>query len=354
MKFKKYLLNYSIYFFIVYAAAMLILFPEIAADGAYSGIVSSLEVLIPSLFPFMVLTLFLTESSLYKKLLKIPSVLLSKIAGIHEKYCGIFFLGMIGGYPSAAKNISILCKKGEISKQNAEILLCFCTNAGPSFLISAVGYKMFLSGSIGAILFISSILSSFTLIFIYKNKLKVENQIRTAQSKASLSSNLVSAVLNSCRAILMVCSFVILFSVFLSFVPNFQEHNSTIQAIFFGIFEVTSATSYAASNISLLNVLIASAVCGFGGLCVIIQITSICSEANLSVKRFILSRFLNSFFNTLYTLLLLIMIPINVTETYINNSVSAAADVFSAPLPALMLLLSCVAFPICVTKRKKS
>lgn len=350
---KKRPLNLVIYALVIAAAAAMLLFPDIASQGAYCGIVNSLEILIPSLFPFMVLTLFLTESSLSERILKFPSLLLSKLCGIDKKYCSIFMLGMIGGYPSAAKNISTLCKKGVLSRETSEILLCFCTNAGPSFLISAVGSKMFLSDSVGAILFVSSLLSSFSLIFVYGKRLSVsDTPYCTPVSKTQLSISLVNAVKGSCSALTTICSFVIIFSVFIAFVPNFSQNFSITKALFYGIFEVTTASAYAACELSLLNVLLASAICGWGGLCVMLQICAICNEAGISIRRFILSRFLNAILNVLYTFLLLIAIPINTTQTFISNTASAAPAVFSAPIPALMLLLCCVTFPICLIKRK--
>ncbi len=352
MKSPKRYLNLIIYPILIAAAASFLLFPDISAQGAYNGIINSLEIIVPSLFPFMVLTLFLTESSISERLLKFPSLLLSRITGIDKKYCSVFLLGMIGGYPSAAKNILTLCKKRKISTKNAEALLCFCTNAGPSFLVSAVGSKMFLSDSVGAIMFVSSLLSSFTLIFVYGKKLIKDEATISPAANPPLSVSLVNAVKGSCNALTMICSFVILFSVFISFMPAFPDDFSAFSALFYGFFEVTVGSIYTARDLSLSNVLLASAICGWGGLCVILQIAAICSEAGIKLYNFIISRLLNSFLNVVYTFLLLIIIPINTTQTFLNNSCSAEVGVFSAPIPALMLLLCCVTLPICIKKRK--
>lgn len=335
------------------AAIMLLFFPEIASSGAYNGIDICLKSLIPSLFPFLFLSLFLTESGISKIIFKIPSLLLSKISGLDKDLCDAFFLGMIGGYPSSAKNLSTLCKNKKLSAQNAKIMLCFCTNAGPSFLISAVGSKMFLSNSIGAILFISSVMSSFTLIFVYARKIKTEvNHIHKAK-KTPLANSLVSSVKGSCGAMCTICAFVILFSVFSAFIPNTESEYSLFKGVIVGIFEVTSGVMITAGDISLLRVLVASALCGFGGFCVIFQICAIFSEAGLSIKGFIGSRILSAVLNLLYSFILLIFIPISTKQTFINNTPSASADVISAPLPAVFLLICCILFPIFITNRKK-
>lgn len=335
------------------AAIMLLFFPSIASDGAYNGINICLKSLIPSLFPFLVLSLFLTESSISKRIFKIPSVFLSKISGLDKDLCDIFFLGMIGGYPSSAKNISTLCKDKKISPQNAIVMLRFCTNAGPSFLISAVGSKMFLSDGIGAILFASSVMSSFTLIFVYARKIKIDKDCYFKTKRPSISNSLVSSVKSSCGAMCTICAFVILFSVFAAFIPNIDRELSLHKGIFIGIFEVTSGVMIVAEDISLARVLIASALCGFGGFCVIFQICAIFSEAGISIKGFIYSRILNATLNALYTFILLVFIPINTKQTFISNTNSASADIISAPLPAIFLLICCILFPIFITNRKK-
>lgn len=346
-------LTFILCILLIAAGGFLLFFPGIATQGAYCGIITSLEILIPSLFPFMVLTLFLTESGLYEKILVFPAALISKITGIHKKYCCFFLLGMIGGYPSAAKNLSVLCKKKELNSQTAERLLCFCTNAGPSFLISAVGSKMFLSDSIGAILFISSVMSSFSLMFIYGKKLKSNHAAVAISNPPSLSISLINAVKGSCNALTMISSFVILFSVLIALIPNFTQNSSILKATILGFFEVTAGSACAAADISLFNVLITSALCGFGGLCVIFQISAICADAKISIRSFIISRILNAALNVIYTFLLLLAFPISTTQTYISNTASATPSIFSAPIPAFMLLLCCVAFPICLIKRKK-
>ena len=349
---KKYLTS-ILCFFLIAAATVLFLFPGISAKGAYNGIINCLETLIPSLFPFMTLTLFLTESGLYQRIFKIPASVLARLTGISSNYCSLFLLGMIGGYPSAAKNISTMCKKGEISEKTAEILICFCTNAGPSFLISAVGQKMFLSQSIGIILYVSSLLSSFSLMFIYGKYITYSHNASNKTTYSPLSVSLVKAVSGSCNAMTMICSFVILFSVIISFIPDFSQNNLIYKAMFLGIFEVTSASICASYDISLLNILIVSAICGWSGICIIFQISAICSQAKISIKRFIGSRILCALFNILYTYLLLLAIPIKTTQTFISNAASASPAIFSAPLPAFMLLVCCVTFPICLKNRKK-
>jgi len=339
---------------VIFAGFLILSMPNKSTVAVRESIITCLNILIPSLFPFMVISVFLTECNLIRCVFKVPSTLLSKISGINKKFCDLFFVGMIGGYPSAAKSISVMVKNNEINRKDASILLCFCTNAGPSFFITAVGCRMFLSIEIGLILYFSSILSSLSMLLFYSAKIKNYTQIEQQKTTKNYSDIFVKSVISSCNTMTVICAFVIIFSVFLSFTESFLNSVPFVKSIVFGVLEVTRGCISASYNFSLLNVLLASGICAFGGICVIFQIKSICSEQSISIKPFIRSRLANIGFNLLYTLLLLFAIPINVKQTFISNSQSATANILTSPLPALMLILLCASFPLCLSVRKKS
>ena len=337
---------------LVAASILLIAFPKKASFGAYMGIVNCLEIIVPSLFPFMVITIFLTESGYYERIFSIPSGVLSKITGIDKSFCSLFFVGMIGGYQSAAKSVSILCKNNDLSPENASTLLCFSTNAGPAFLISAVGSGLFLSSSIGVILFVASVMSSFSLMAFYASKLSKSKVYLGRKNNNSLSMCFVSSVKEGCKTITVMCAFIVLFSVAIYLIPDLSNSFSFLKSFIYGLLEVTSGVCTASLEISLKSILATSAICAFGGFCIIFQIAAICSETNIKIAPFIISRILHSLLSVLYTFLLLLTIPIEIKQTFVSNAASALPSVFSAPLPAFMLLICCATFPIYLTRQK--
>ncbi len=353
MKLKSRQKRLIISIFLVIASVLLIVFPKKTSFGAYIGLINCLEIIVPSLFPFMVVTVFLTESGYHERIFSLPAALMSKGTGLSRQFCSLFLIGMIGGYQSAAKSISLLCKKNAISPENASVLLCFCTNAGPTFLISAVGSGMFLSSNIGIILFISSVLSSFTLMLFYASKLKTNSLTTITKRRKKLSICFVDSVKESCKTTSVMCAFIILFSVIIYLIPDFADSLYPLKCFVFGLIEVTSGVAAASVKISLASVLAVSAICGFGGLCIISQIIAICSDAKIRIFPFIISRILHALLSALYTFLLLLTIPIEVKQTFISNTSSALPSIISAPLPALMLLICCATFPIYLTRQKK-
>ena len=333
---------------VIIVALLLIVFPQKTSEGVKMGIENCLNIIIPSLFPFMVLTIFLSKSNIGNKILKYPAIPISKLTGLNSEYVVLFIQGMIGGFPAGAKSVSILKEKNIITSRDAEILVCFCTGAGPSFLISAIGCKMFLSQTLGLILFISNVLTSFTLMFLYASRLS--NITPTNQNSTdSISVSFFISVKEACSSIAIICAMVMLFSIFLSFL---QTLKNDFLSVVCGMIEVTSGTILLSKNTSLYSILMTSAICGFNGFCVIMQIVAICSSAKISTKKFLKSRFYSAALNTLYTFLLLFACPIEIEQTFITTGGNAALQTLNSPLPALMLMICCFCFPICISKIK--
>ena len=99
---------------LIISAVALIMFPQKSSQGVKAGIDICLNLIIPSLFPFMVLTIFLTQSDIGYKILKYPATPIAKLIGIKCEYIVLFFQGMIGGFPSGAKSVAILKEKNKL------------------------------------------------------------------------------------------------------------------------------------------------------------------------------------------------------------------------------------------------
>jgi hypothetical protein len=115
------------------AAGMLILILDsrTALDAARESVQFVIQTVIPSLFPFFFLSGWLTGSdcrsfrilSLAARLFRVPNS------------CSYLLLpAFLGGYPSGAQAIASAQQQGKLSKDNAQRLLGYCSNAGPSFL----------------------------------------------------------------------------------------------------------------------------------------------------------------------------------------------------------------------------
>lgn len=129
------------------------------------------------------------------------------------------FMGLIGGYPIGAKMTASLLEQKQIDSKTAVHLLCFCVNAGPSFLITAVGTGLMGNFYAGFLLlccqWISAILIGLGLGFLNRGRVLVEERKRK-KSSLPFSAALVQGVQSGIQGMLSVIGYVLLFSALLN------------------------------------------------------------------------------------------------------------------------------------------
>ena len=136
------------------------------AQGIAQGLQISGNVLIPSLFPFMILCtyLVLTDGA---RILSIPLRPLTKyLLRLPPEYGAVVFASLIGGYPVGGKMISGLVRQGGLDKPTAQRMMAFCFGPSPAFMITAVGAGILLDRRLGVMLFCAQIIASLGVGFI--------------------------------------------------------------------------------------------------------------------------------------------------------------------------------------------
>ena len=141
----------------------------------------------------------------------------------------------------------------------------------------------------------------------------------------NLGEVLGSSIKNSINTIVMIGGFVVLFSVINSMLDNthffdllttifspifnlFGLSNSFCDSIFSGIIELTNGVSKICSipNKELsTNIIICAFLLGFGGFSILLQVLSITSKNNISIKPYIIGKLLHGCFATFYTFIIL-------------------------------------------------
>lgn len=148
------------------AACVLLIFPAAAAAGARNGIDYCLQILVPSLYPFMVLSVFVVKSGLSEKIGRLAQRPFRALLKLPGNTAATILMSMIGGYPTGARSIAALYEAGSITESQASRMLCFCVNSGPAFVISAVGAGFLRCPQAGWILFASQISASMLLSLV--------------------------------------------------------------------------------------------------------------------------------------------------------------------------------------------
>lgn len=334
---------------IVCAGVALLWRPQAVAGGISRGLSVCADVLIPSLFPFLVLGGFLTRSGVAAAVGRRLGWLTRRVFGLPGCCAAGILLGMIGGYPAGGSVVGELVRSGQITREEGQRMLRFCVNGGPGFVISAVGVGLTGSTTFGAILFFANLAASLVLGIVGVPR---EARRRTAarrQTAVSLppAAALVESVTAACSSLLSMCGFVLLFAALLALVDasgiaavlgGTPTGEKLIAALIACVLEVSCGCTAAASLGSNAALFLGFAV-GFGGLSVHCQLASSLRGLGLMNGRFFLARLAQGGLTAALTLLLLKWIPITQPVWGALQQPIAVASSGSAAMSAALLVL---------------
>ena len=318
-------------------AICLVLFSSSNLSAAQSGLILWATSVIPSLFPFFVATELLSYTNIVNILGKFFNKLMKPIFNVRGEGSFAFIMGIISGYPVGAKIACNLRESNICSKEECERLLAFTNNSGPLFIIGTVGVKMFGSSIIGFLLLITHILACVSVGFCFRfwksnssNYLGGNNSKKAISTKKVCLSNLgeviSKSITNSIATILNIGGFIVIFSVIISILKhsNFMFllnpllnalHSPTgiIESFLLGIVEITNGI-FEISSIPLkklsINIILSSFLLGCGGISILLQVWSIVSKTDLSIKPYVIGKILHGIFSALYCLLFIWIFPI--------------------------------------------
>ena len=248
-------------------------------------------------------------------------------------------MGLISGYPTGAKIVVNLRQNGLCSKEEAERMLAFTNNSGPLFILGTVGVSLFGNSTIGFLLLFTHILASLTVGIVfrfYKHNNTSNSSIYFNKEKkyvnfSNLGEILGNSIMSGIKTTVMIGGFVVLFSVILSILKSGNVINIISKILFMilklfgindirfssaiicGIFELTNGVMQIASipykQISI-NIIITAFLLGFGGFSVFLQVYSIISKSDISIKTYFWGKLLQGIFACMYTFIFITYFPI--------------------------------------------
>ena len=310
-------LSFVISVFLALCAFLGLLFcPEAAAGGAKSGLLLCSGIIVPSLFPFAVLSNIFVELGLPSRLAKICSPLTKKLFGVSGAGTASFILGISGGYPLGAISVSEMYSKGALEKREAEHLLSFCNNSGPAFIVSVAGSAIFGSAKIGFFLYGVHVLSAIFSGMLLKMKSSSDNPPLPVCKVGTFSEIFTVSVKRSTATMVTVCGFVVFFSVLVGMLDAFGVLSSlTVEiavrfgtelhfsrSLLTGLLELgTGTASMLGLRANALNLSLCSFVIGWGGLSVHAQAAAVIKESGLSTARHAFGKLLHACLSALIT-----------------------------------------------------
>lgn len=273
------------------AAVGLLVCPKVVSQAVKNSVADCLEIVIPSLFSFTVLALWLQNSGVYRYALKFLTFPLSRLLKLDEELCAVLVLSNIGGYPTGVKLLSSLVEQGRLSKKDAGRMLCCCFGSGPSFIIGLVGLRLFRSMPAGGILFGACFVSS--LVVAAAVRLGGEIRLKRSADEHSLNTGtetLISSVMSAARVMLTVCVMIVAFSVVTALLKHtgltdLAENVLHCKGVLSALLEVTRISEISTVGAALP---VCAALLCFGGVCVHLQVSALSN--GMPVRWLLLSR----------------------------------------------------------------
>ncbi len=235
LSFKKNIL--PLIFFII--AILMVIFSGSNLSAAKAGLTLWASNVIPSLFPFFVITELLANTNIVFYIGKLFDKIMKPLFNVPGECAFAFIMGFITGYPTGAKIVADLRARDLCTKDEGDRMLAFTNNSGPLFIISCVGISLFGDTKTGILLLITHILAGITvgIIFGYISnkkekyllskfkKFRNNRNCDTAKETVTFSSlgTLLSKSINSAiSTTLLIGGFIVIFSVFISMLQ--QSH----------------------------------------------------------------------------------------------------------------------------------
>ncbi len=353
--------------FLIFAICLL-LFSKNNLPAIKTGLTLWATSVVPSLFPFFVATELLLHTSIISFLGRLLNKIMKPLFNISGSGAFCFIMGLISGYPVGAKIATEFRNKNICSKPECERLLSFTNNSGPLFIIGTVGISMFGNTQIGILLLITHILGCISVGILFRfwgnknnsntntkkhtnttnaitnNKNKnfdktsqeSKNYIKTPSISntesitiSNLGKILSESITSSTNTILMIGGFIIIFSSIISILntsgifktltlissPIFKLLNldtNFCTPILTGILEITNGIKQISmipiKTISI-NIILSAFLLGFGGISVFLQVYSITSKSDLSIKPYIYGKLLHGLLSALFTYIAIQIFP---------------------------------------------
>lgn len=335
----------------VFCAAAFFTYNNSALKGAADGINMCIRIIIPSLFPFMVLTRLIIENE-HAAILGLPLSPYTRLLRINSKKAPtVIILSFLGGFAVASKLITSLYESGELSKRDANVLLCCCVSSAPSFVISAVGGLILGSFYTGAVIFVSLTLASLLCGVICSIALHTKSSCAETKSRCKDAPHgFVESVRDSVFSVCCICGYVIFFSVLTGIIKDCGA-SETIKEILIIMLEPTSACALIKEPMKCCAAL---SLCGAS---IFLQVRALVSKS-ISITPLILSRALHLPVSLIIFKLIIWLFPVYTTAAAISFFPRKTYTHIPADVTAIIFALLCMVFcavpPRSLRKSKKS
>ncbi|WP_454862184.1 sporulation integral membrane protein YlbJ [Peribacillus frigoritolerans] len=325
-------------------AVGLIIFPQESFEASKGGLNIWWTIVFPSLLPFLIFSELLISFGVVRFIGVMLEPFMRPLFRVPGVGGFVWAMGLASGFPAGAKFTVRLRQEEQLTRIEAERLVCFTNSSNPLFLFVAVAVGFFHNPQLGIILALSHYLGNICVGIIMrfyrwkeeKSHAKVMTKlpsIRQAfgqmhrtriKETRPFGSLLGDAVLSSIQTLLMIGGFIILFSVVnkLLFHMNitgllasgvggilhiFNFPDSLSLPFISGMFEMTlgsKLTSTVEEATLFQQTVMTSFILAFNGFSIQAQVASIIAATDIRFTPFFLARIAHGLLASIITILL--------------------------------------------------
>ena len=268
--------------------AVILLFPEKSLYFALNGLNLWFRNMIPTLFPFMVLSGIMIRMNLTDSFVRFLKPALSPVFNVNSDCLYTIIIGFLCGFPMGACVAGQLYRQKKITRGEAEFLLAFCNNIGPVYFISFViplirltRLPALLIGMYG-IPFLYGTVLRYT---VYRSLDSEKGAARLLKASTPFLQALDESVTASLTSITKLGGYMILFNL-MSLLPSLLLKNQTLLAVSSALLEISGGLSLLGDKAPLLSL----SLLPFGGFSCIAQTYSMIRDTDLSLKNYVLHK----------------------------------------------------------------
>lgn len=335
------------------AGAFILIYSPAVRGGVTSGLALCANTVIPSLFMFTAVVLFISSSGAAGALGRYIERLSRPVFGLSGEQTVVMLLSFLSGYPVGAKLIDDLYLRGAVDERTANRMILYCVNAGPAFIITAVGEVTLgsradgirlLAAHIGASLIIAAACNILTKRSKDNGAAQAAGNIAAKNRPQPAGEAFVGAVSAAASTMFTVCAFVVMFSG-ISGGINAVLQKETADAVC-GLLEVTVGIS----GCTRRQIIRVAFLLGFSGVSVHFQVMAAAKHIGLKLHRLISGRVLHGAVSAGIIAAAERLFP----RTLTVSAKPPAAAASGSPAASAALIFLCVVLLFSVTDKRRS
>ncbi len=295
----------------LYLTVLLLRYPSLALDYAYTGLNLWLTRMVPVLLPFMILSGIMIRMNLTEHFVGLLHPILGRVFGTSRNGSYTIVMGFLCGFPMGARIIGELYGTGRLSREESSRLLCFCNNIGPIYFLSYVVPTLAIDKPLVPLLIMYGIPLLYGLILcrivpgLYRTPFH-DNAVSTAAEtdvrRMPLPAAVDAAVMSGLIGIAKLGGYMIFFNLLnIVFVP-FHNAPALLLKLYRCILEITSGIDYCGQSMYHPILILLP----FGGFSCIAQTYSMIGHTDLSMRSYVFHKLIQTAVTALCYLLLLL------------------------------------------------